>query len=538
MESIWLICCAREAYSGIRSEIAERCDAQRFMRINAQDNIARIVEGFKKESLCAAVDVGPDETSIAPAEHVIAELAGTGCLHELLAFVDPLDAGVAARCFHAGATEVIAAGAAKCGSKAARQVCIKEENNACSAAKFAGLVTPACDDLDEPSMYEDTWEEMPPWDMSCNQDNVSDYSDEEAYASSVRGAVGTATGMRPGARENCARKELVKQPQTAFQNAQSASASSMWQKIEAQKAQALSRQTGEVQSTGVQSTKTQKAPVVTAISGRGGVGKTTLVAAMAACAARAGLRAAVLDLDLMFGNLAELLGVESVRGIEDVGLHADSYGLAERDVEGTAMRIGPGLTVWGPCAAPERAELCAASIEQLLKVLCGVADVVFVDTSGFWGDAVAMAVSCCDRCLIVGGNGTSAAASGKRAVELAARLGVPRTRMTCVVNRMGARTLGEEQALAFEMGTALRSCARIMDGGDDVSSMISFGQMNGLVAGSSAFASSVRGFTNELLQELGCPLAQWLLAEEQRRNAKEEHGRFRLPWRRQAGDVL
>lgn len=87
------------------------------------------------------------------------------------------------------------------------------------------------------------------------------------------------------------------------------------------------------------------------------------------------------------------------------------------------------------------------------------------------------------------------------------------------------------------MGTALHSRARIVDGGQEVSSMMSFGQVNSLVAGSGAFAQNIRSFTCSLLQELGCPIAQWLLDEERRRTADGERLKFRLPWQRQAGDL-
>ncbi len=148
-----------------------------------------------------------------------------------------------------------------------------------------------------------------------------------------------------------------------------------------------------------------RAPLIAVVSGRGGVGKTTLVASMAACAARAGLRAAVLDLDLMFGDLPTVLGVEAFRGLETVTAHASGGALMEEDIEAAAMRIGPGLTLWGPLEAGECAELHGTTVEQLLAVLRGAADVIFADTSVFWGDAVAVAVGACDRCLVVGTGG-------------------------------------------------------------------------------------------------------------------------------------
>lgn len=67
--------------------------------------------------------------------------------------------------------------------------------------------------------------------------------------------------------------------------------------------------------------------------------------------------------------------------------------LAEPDIVAASMRVAPGVTLWGPVAAPEKAELMAPPVELLLDVLRRESDVVFVDTSVFWGDAVAAAVA-------------------------------------------------------------------------------------------------------------------------------------------------
>lgn len=211
--------------------------------------------------------------------------------------------------------------------------------------------------------------------------------------------------------------------------------------------------------------------------------------------------------------------------------------LAEQDIEATAMRIGPGLTLWGPCSLPEHAELVGKPVEQLVEKLRGLADVILVDTSSSWGDAAAMAVAACDRCLVVGSSGSSQIVSAKRIIELAGRLGVPKTRMTCVFNRVGARNCGEEQALHFEMGVSLRSRIRIAYGGDEVASMASFGHLDRLMAGSGPFAQSIRACTGKLMQELGCPIDRWLLDEEQRRAAEEDRPKIRLPWSQKAGET-
>lgn len=278
-----------------------------------------------------------------------------------------------------------------------------------------------------------------------------------------------------------------------------------------------------------------RAPLIAVVSGRGGVGKTTLVASMAACAARAGLRAAVLDLDLMFGDLPTVLGVEAFRGLETVTAHASGGALMEEDIEAAAMRIGPGLTLWGPLEAGECAELHGTTVEQLLAVLRGAADVIFADTSVFWGDAVAVAVGACDRCLVVGTGGEPAGAAAKHVVQLAGRLGVPVTRMTSVFNRMGERGAGEEEAMRFEMATSLRSRFRIAAGGEEVTGMSSFGKLDALITEDSAFAKSVRTSTAEILGELGCSFDARLL--DSPTAAEKDGSKLRLPWRRKAGAV-
>ncbi len=482
MNAIWLIWSGQDTYCWMRRELKARYGAARFLRLGGVSCVPDVLDGFGDVQLCAAVWAGSALGGLDQAERIVGDLARSGRVDVIIVCMDEAHAGGAARCFHAGATEVIAAGgadASECTHRPART----EEETVPEVVRGAALDdAPACDDA---CGYDEGWEEVPPWDESLpNRDSG------QAQPAAIVTHCAHITGA--------ARDSVV------------------------------------VDGAGA----VHRAPVVTVISGRGGSGKTTLVAAMATCAARAGLRAAVLDLDLMFGDLSTLLGVTSFRGIEGVGLHADERGLAERDVEGAAMRVGPGLTLWGPCDAPEHAELCSGSIERLVDVLRVAADVIFIDTSGHWGDAVAMAVASCDRCLVVGCSGSSAASSGRRAVELAARLGVPHTRMTCVFNRMGAHGSGEEAAVAFEMGTALRSRARIVDGGDEVSGLLAVGQVQGLIAGASAYAKSVRTFTSSLLKELGCPIAQWLLDEEQRRAAQEVAPRFRLPWRRRLSDAL
>lgn len=256
---------------------------------------------------------------------------------------------------------------------------------------------------------------------------------------------------------------------------------------------------------------------------------------MAWQAAQMGLRAAVVDLDLMFGNLHNLMGVERVC---DLGRLVDADGkpmCSQEMIEATAMRIAPGLTLWGPCFAPEYAELMAAPVEELIGVLRHEADVIFADTSVFWGDAVASAVSSCNRCLVVGSGSVSAETSTVRAVALATRIGVPKTRMTCLFNRFGAPGCDEERAMRFEMAVALRSRARISDGGQTVHDLLSFGKLGDLMATSNPFTRDVQTTTYGLLKELGCPLEGWEGQQQALGAQNGSRSRIKLPWKHEEG---
>ena len=275
-----------------------------------------------------------------------------------------------------------------------------------------------------------------------------------------------------------------------------------------------------------------RAPVICAVSGSGGCGKSTIIAVMAHAASLLGLRAAVLDLDLMFGNLYDLMGAESPRDMAALIEPSAAGSLAESDVVAASMRVAPGVTLWGPVAAPEKAELMARPVELMLDILRRESDVVFVDTSVFWGDAVAAAVAASDRCLVVGDAAVSSATSAARVIELASRVGVPRTRMSAVFNRFGARGADEDVAMRFEIACSLSSKIRIADGGQDLASLMAFGRADEAIGQTSAFATSVREATREMLVELGCAVGPWSDVVNDRAT-RSERPRIRLPWSRE-----
>lgn len=545
MKAIWLACCACGDYGLLQREVEGRDTGAQVLRVGDLDGLVSMARAFPSRRGAAIIAASLFDTE--DVRKTVARLTAEGRVSRVVVLIEALDPSDIEGLFRAGATEVIAAHSI-CGNGRAGEGAV--DSDRCMTIEPDAFVDrepgapratrgPRVDDYGKaeaehgrrprnPLVYDDAGEpaqhagDSPAVDMGyVHGVNLADELDEvEGFA---------------GADEPCAAASLASESQPG-QPAMPA-----W----AQRVTAAG-ETGMLSPTSVSpvpapsapslsadaSIPSRRAPVVCAVSGSGGCGKSTIVATMAHAASLLGLRAAVLDLDLMFGNLYDLLGVDAPHDMATLIEPSAAGALAEPDIVAASMRVAPGITLWGPVAAPETAELMARPVELLLDVLRRESDVVFVDTSVFWGDAVAAAVAASDRCLVVGDAAVSSATSASRVIELASRVGVPRTRMSAVFNRFGARGADEDVAMRFEIACALSSKIRIADGGQDLAALMAFGRADEAVGQTSAFATSVREATREMLVELGCAVGPWsdMVAD---RATRTERPRIRLPWSRE-----
>ena len=219
-------------------------------------------------------------------------------------------------------------------------------------------------------------------------------------------------------------------------------------------------------------------PVIVFVSGRGGVGKTTLAALFAASAASWGLDVAALDLDLAFGNLAALCGVS-----RPGDLAALAGGIASDEaLEQAGARAGEHLHVWGPCRAPEYAECIQPLAADIIARLTHGHDLVIVDTPSSWGDAVAGAAQQADRLVIVSDERPGAIPALSRCGSLAVRLGVARTRIGRLMNACDPRRRDESFVARAAVGLECAREVRVLDGGLDLVELLGAGGMAELVA--------------------------------------------------------
>lgn len=545
MKAIWLACCACGDYGLLQQEVEGRDVGAQVLRVGDLDGLVSMARAFPSRRGAAIIAASLFDTE--DVRKTVARLTAEGRVSRVVVLIETLDPSDIEGLFRAGATEVIAAHSL-CGNGRAGEGTVDSDRRMTiepdafvDREPGAPRATrgPRVDEYGkaeaehgrrprDPLAYDGAGGPVPHGDDALAEDmgyvhgvNLADELDEvEGFA---------------GAGEPCAAASLASEPQPGqpampawAQRVTAAGETGMLSPasvspVPAPSAPALSADA---------SIPSRRAPVVCAVSGSGGCGKSTIVATMAHAASLLGLRAAVLDLDLMFGNLYDLLGVDAPHDMAMLIEPSAAGALAEPDIVAASMRVAPGVTLWGPVAAPEKAELMARPVELLLDVLRRESEVVFVDTSVFWGDAVAAAVAASDRCLVVGDAAVSSATSASRVIELASRVGVPRTRMSAVFNRFGARGADEDVAMRFEIACALSSKIRIADGGQDLAALMAFGRADEAVGQTSAFATSVREATREMLVELGCAVGPWsdMVAD---RATRTERPRIRLPWSRE-----
>lgn len=541
MKAIWLACCACGDYGLLQQEVEGRDAGAQVLRVGDLDGLVSMARAFPSRRGAAIIAASLFDTK--DVRETVARLTAEGRVSRVVVLIEALDPSDIEGLFRAGATEVIAAhsicGSGHVGEGAVDSdwgvspepdVFVDREPGAPRATRG-----PRVDDYGK---AEAEHVRRPPGPLACGDVGASVPYGEDLLAVdmgyvhgvSLADGLDEVEGLVAGDGPHVDVTAESPVPPLPFEQP----AVPAWtQHLGAAGETGTLPPTSSAPAPLADTASTShRAPVICAVSGSGGCGKSTIVATMAHAASLLGLRAAVLDLDLMFGNLYDLLGADAPHDMATLIEPSVAGALAEQDVVAASMRVAPGVTLWGPVAAPERAELMARPVELLLDILRRESDVVLIDTSVFWGDAVAAAVAACDRCLVVGDAAVSSATSAARVIELASRVGVPRTRMSAVFNRFGARGADEDVAIRFEIACALSSKIRIADGGQDLAALMAFGRADEAVGQTSAFATSVREATREMLVELGCAVGPWsdMVAD---RATRTERPRIRLPWSRE-----
>jgi pilus assembly protein CpaE len=181
-----------------------------------------------------------------------------------------------------------------------------------------------------------------------------------------------------------------------------------------------------------------RARVITVFSPKGGTGKSVVSTNLAATLAREGKRTLLVDLDLQFGDVAIMLGLEPERTLHDL-LTAPGKLDAEK-IAGYATRHGSGVHVLPAPLRPEDAELITdARIAELLDAARPGYDVVVVDTAPFFHGAVLATFDRTDELLLVTAPDVPSMKNVRLTLQTLELLFFPPERIRLVLNRASSR---------------------------------------------------------------------------------------------------
>ena len=238
------------------------------------------------------------------------------------------------------------------------------------------------------------------------------------------------------------------------------------------------------------------APVLVFCSGRGGCGKSAVSVAAAAVAASWGMDVGIVDMDLSCGNAYSYLGLPS--GCDLAGLVSGAGGF----VLSHGVSAGEHMRMWGPCELPEAAELVMPHAREVVSAAAAECDLVIVDTSTTFTDAVAQMAQMCDRLVLVSDDRPGSLSALSRTAGLAVRLGVARTRIVRITNRADPRAKADLVLGRAEVGLETARIYRVFES-DELFDLLSMGQGASIPFVDSAFTESVAHFLAQTLSEMG-----------------------------------
>jgi pilus assembly protein CpaE len=252
------------------------------------------------------------------------------------------------------------------------------------------------------------------------------------------------------------------------------------------------------------------------VSGRGGVGKSSLSVLTAVHLLQNGVKVALVDLDLQFGDLDALLGAEPDCRIVRLDIGSVLNGQTQ-----LAASDGELLLVHPP-AHPEQAESMVAGVPELFAALRHVAEVVIVNTSCFWNELTAVLAQHCDQLLFTMDQRATSVKACRQAVELCIRLQIPSTRFTYLLNRCSRNSPITSIDASLAVGGA--EVASVVDGGREVDEMLSLGLPLELLRSQPSLADSIGGIAALLF---GSRLADAPLSAS---TASRSRGPFKRVW--------
>ena len=193
--------------------------------------------------------------------------------------------------------------------------------------------------------------------------------------------------------------------------------------------------------TGAAQPETQQGQIFLVFAGKGGVGKSVVSCNLAAALSRStDARVAVMDLDLQFGDVAVMLGVENhTPTIESIANKGDK--IRASDIEPVLAKGPSGIDVLVAPPSPELADLVSAgAVRAIVRELARTRDFVVVDAGTHIDERVLDVMEAADHIVIVSALTVTAVKDTKITLKILNSLGVDSGKIALVLNQTRARS--------------------------------------------------------------------------------------------------
>ncbi|HEY8643830.1 MAG TPA: response regulator [Candidatus Dormibacteraeota bacterium] len=186
------------------------------------------------------------------------------------------------------------------------------------------------------------------------------------------------------------------------------------------------------------------------LHGKGGVGTTTLaVNAGVAIAGMPMTSAALLDLDLAYGDAALLLNMKAGSTLAGLGVHGD--GPLDAELLGLFTTAhGSGLALVQGCDRPERAEqVTVPAVQRAIAQMRASYDQVLVDLPSNFSEPTLAAIDAADRACIVVPPSLPGLRASRHCLEVLQQISFPLEKIAVILNRARPGGLAFEQVSQF-----------------------------------------------------------------------------------------
>lgn len=199
----------------------------------------------------------------------------------------------------------------------------------------------------------------------------------------------------------------------------------------------------------------KRGQVVTVFSTKGGVGKTVVSTNLAVALTQAGNSVVLVDLDLQFGDVGIMLGLEPTRTI--IGAVQSGERLDTELLSGFLLEHASGLKVLLAPVQPEDAEMVTASrIDRILSLLVSMFDYVIVDTPPTLDESVLTAIDRSDRVIAMTMMDVASVKNTKVSLQKLRQLGYDRVPVDVMLNRADSRVYLKPENVEQAIGCQIR----------------------------------------------------------------------------------